>query len=239
MNETNIEYTDCLNMPGIRRLFYVFKDSVLFMAPPRHINQWRIANITLKLDKKWGRIYFLPENTSFDENPKVTEQGDIYTLLCSGLLLSTNELATTLLMALSRKELVLLIEDEKGNLRVLGNQNKGVKISISQSSSNIAGDVFGYQFGINFISDGPAYWFNGEIEESEEGGELLPPPLPPGIIFKHSWDAPFSFCGTALEGTNESSSSWEISRIEVFLDGTTDVKTATGAWTNRLTLIYT
>jgi hypothetical protein len=173
MNETNIDYTDCLNMPGIRRLFYVFKDSVLFMAPPRHINQWRIATINLKPDKKWGRIYFLPENTSFDENPQVTEQGDIYSLACSGLLLSTNELATTLLMALTRKELVLLIEDEKGNLRVLGNQNKGVKISISQSSSNIAGDVFGYQFGINFLSDGPAYWFNGEIEESEDGGELL------------------------------------------------------------------
>lgn len=55
---------------------------------------------------------------------------------------------------------------------------------------------------------------------------------------KHEFIEPYSYCGIALPNTPETSPTWEITRIEVFLDGTTDVKTATGAWTNRTTLIY-
>lgn len=57
--------------------------------------------------------------------------------------------------------------------------------------------------------------------------------------YRHEWDDPYSYCGLAPNGTLESSPTWTITRIEVFLDGTTDVKTATGAWTDRLILIYT
>jgi hypothetical protein len=57
--------------------------------------------------------------------------------------------------------------------------------------------------------------------------------------YRHEWDDPYSYCGLAPNGTLESSPTWTITRIEVFLDGTTDIKTATGAWTDRLILIYT
>jgi hypothetical protein len=60
-----------------------------------------------------------------------------------------------------------------------------------------------------------------------------------GSEYRHEWDDPYSYCGLAGSGTPESSPTWTITRIEVFLDGTTDIKTATGAWTDRLILIYT
>jgi hypothetical protein len=60
-----------------------------------------------------------------------------------------------------------------------------------------------------------------------------------GNEYRHEWDEPYSYCGLAPSGTIESSPTWTITRIEVFADGTTDVKTAIGAWTNKTSLIYT
>jgi len=57
-------------------------------------------------------------------------------------------------------------------------------------------------------------------------------------IYEHDYISPYSYCGKAPIGTPTSSSIWEIARIEIFLDGTTDIKTSTGEWDNRTTLIY-
>lgn len=174
MNETNI-HIDCSDhIPGVRKMFYCFLDAINQMATPRHVNQWRIGDIQLKPDRYWGRIWFLSESGKFDEPVTDTESGDLYHLSANGQLLSTDELATTSLMALSRRELILLIEDEKGNLRVIGNKEKGVRLKVSQSSATITGSVFGYSFSFAFVSDGPAYWFLGNIEETSNGGELIP-----------------------------------------------------------------
>ena len=56
--------------------------------------------------------------------------------------------------------------------------------------------------------------------------------------YEHDYISPYSYCGKAPIGTPTSSSIWEITRIEIFLDGTTDIKTSTGEWDNRTTLIY-
>lgn len=57
-------------------------------------------------------------------------------------------------------------------------------------------------------------------------------------IYEHDYISPYSYCGKAPIGTPTSSNIWEITRIEIFLDGTTDIKTSTGEWDNRTTLIY-
>lgn len=57
---------------------------------------------------------------------------------------------------------------------------------------------------------------------------------------RNDWQAPYSYCGMAPAGSAESSPVWTIDRIEVFTDGTVNVKSATGvAWTNRYIVIYT
>lgn len=56
---------------------------------------------------------------------------------------------------------------------------------------------------------------------------------------RHEWVSPYSYCGVAPNGTLDSASTWEIKRIEVLLDGSTDIKSASlVSWDNRLTVTY-
>lgn len=65
---------------------------------------------------------------------------------------------------------------------------------------------------------------------------VVPPSL--GIIKRHDYQPPYSYCGIAPTGTSVNNNNWSIARIEIFLDGSTEIKRATGSWNNRLTLIY-
>lgn len=57
---------------------------------------------------------------------------------------------------------------------------------------------------------------------------------------EHDWQDPYDYCGVAPIGTTTAMPLWTITRIEVFLDGTTDVKSATNvAWDDRYIVIYT
>ena len=57
---------------------------------------------------------------------------------------------------------------------------------------------------------------------------------------RHEFIFPYSYCGTASSGSLETDSVWTITRIKVFPNGTTDIKTATTiTWTDRLIVIYT
>ena len=56
---------------------------------------------------------------------------------------------------------------------------------------------------------------------------------------RHDWQTPYSYNGSAANGTAESANGWTVVRIEVFANGTTNVMSATGSWDNRITLIYT
>lgn len=56
---------------------------------------------------------------------------------------------------------------------------------------------------------------------------------------RHEWVSPYSYCGVAPNGTLDSASTWEIKRVEVLSNGTTNIMSATSvAWDNRLTVIY-
>lgn len=57
---------------------------------------------------------------------------------------------------------------------------------------------------------------------------------------RNDWQDPYDYCGKAPKYTAENAPYWTITRIEVFPDGTTNVKSATNvAWTNRYIIIYT
>jgi len=50
---------------------------------------------------------------------------------------------------------------------------------------------------------------------------------------RHYWDAPYSYCGVAPAGSLESAEVWIVTRIEVFLDGSTDIEVFTDiSWTS-------
>jgi hypothetical protein len=57
---------------------------------------------------------------------------------------------------------------------------------------------------------------------------------------RNDWVAPYSYCGSAPNGSAESASVWTIYRIQVASDGTVTTLSATNVkWTDRLTAIYT
>jgi len=57
---------------------------------------------------------------------------------------------------------------------------------------------------------------------------------------RNDWVVPYSYCGSAPNGSAESASVWTIYRIQVASDGTVTTLSATNVkWTDRLTVIYT
>jgi hypothetical protein len=57
---------------------------------------------------------------------------------------------------------------------------------------------------------------------------------------RNDWVAPYSYCGSAPNGSAESASVWTIYRIQVASDGTVTTLSATNVkWTDRYTTIYT
>jgi hypothetical protein len=57
---------------------------------------------------------------------------------------------------------------------------------------------------------------------------------------RNDWVAPYSYCGSAPNGSAESASVWTIYRIQVASDGTVTTLSATNVkWTDRLTVNYT
>lgn len=64
--------------------------------------------------------------------------------------------------------------------------------------------------------------------------------LPKEYILHHDFVSPYSYCGRAVVGSLDDQSVWTITRIEIFDDGSTDVKSATNVkWIDRYIIIYT
>jgi hypothetical protein len=70
-------------------------------------------------------------------------------------------------------------------------------------------------------------------------------PIPAGLLVqsvkirREDWNSPYWYGGFAPFGTAESSPTWTITRVEYLAGGGVTVLHATGAWTNRYSLIYT
>jgi hypothetical protein len=70
-------------------------------------------------------------------------------------------------------------------------------------------------------------------------------PIPAGLLVqsanirREDWNSPYWYGGFAPYGTAESSPTWTITRVQYLAGGGVTVLHATGAWTNRYSLIYT
>jgi hypothetical protein len=62
--------------------------------------------------------------------------------------------------------------------------------------------------------------------------------LASGYLVENDFIDPYNYIGVAEIGTLTSSPTWNITRIEILSDGSTISLYATGAWTNRTSLVY-
>jgi hypothetical protein len=58
------------------------------------------------------------------------------------------------------------------------------------------------------------------------------------FVRRHDYQEPYSYCGVANDGTQENSTGWKITRIEILADASVIVMEATGKWTDRYILNY-
>jgi hypothetical protein len=59
-----------------------------------------------------------------------------------------------------------------------------------------------------------------------------------GYEVRHVYINPYSYTGTAVDGTSESASNWTITRLEILNAGTTTKTSAIGQWSNKTSLSY-
>jgi hypothetical protein len=132
-------------------------------------------------------------------------------------------------------------------------QNSDASATLTVRSGELNKPIADIDFSVNSIVEGSVPSVKDidiELEDSLSNpiaptsvtmvGDVLTIEVPSGggDEYRHEWDDPYSYCGVAPNGTSESSSTWTITRIEVFVDGTTEVKTTTGNWDNKENLIY-
>ena len=74
-----------------------------------------------------------------------------------------------------------------------------------------------------------------------QGIQGIQGPTGPSIILIRQSDYvyPYQYSGTAIDGTLTSDPGWTIKRIDFTTPGSPITQQATGAWTNRYSLIYT
>jgi hypothetical protein len=58
-------------------------------------------------------------------------------------------------------------------------------------------------------------------------------------VKRQDFQTPYSYCGIALPGSEETDSVWKITRIQIQVDGSTTTTQATAVkWTDRYTATY-
>jgi hypothetical protein len=138
-----------------------------------------------------------------------------------------------------------------GNLSVTGTTfsnlfSGGTYYGDGSNLSGISSTQFYYQSTTPTGTTTPgSLWYNssnGDLLVYIDDGTSQQWVTPSGpVIFERRSDyqSPYLYCGEAPQGTSESTPIWNIDRITINLNGTTLTETATGAWTNRYSLIYT
>jgi len=125
-----------------------------------------------------------------------------------------------------------------GQLEVDGQMNVGGEMDVA-GAMNVGGSLVVTDETITTLPSGTTgslVYYNPATGELTYGG---PPPALEKEL-RQDFQAPYSYCGRADEGSSEAANVWFISRIEVLGNGSTIVLTANNVnWTGRYTHIYT
>ena len=71
------------------------------------------------------------------------------------------------------------------------------------------------------------------------GGRILKITTKDIYVKRQDFQTPYSYCGIAAPGSEETDSVWKITRLQIQIDGSTTTATATAVkWTERYTATY-
>ncbi len=232
MEEKVIINSSFREIPNVKKIYYIWHDNYLSVDKVKRQEYWRINKLNLK-EFVTPKLFKLDVTEwKWDETCSNGGNGGLFEKQLVGFVPKLNEWAESYFNEMLRRPMVIFIETFNDSVYLFGGEKCRANFSFIKSISSRNG----YELSFTTLSDESSLIINDEAffpaPDAPTSGE-------PVILRKHEWDEPYSYCGTAPDGSSEGAVAWTIVRVEVFTDGTTEVKTAFGAWTNRAILIYT
>lgn len=162
-------------LPGIkRRLFYITKGSIVKFPELERDELGRVTSSTLKgsfvlaADAKWFYIDILPDKSQLTseaqgELPSQTQLNKL-TALHPGVGTDAAQIAA----CLNNSDNVFVVEDMKGNFRVIGNDKWSTKVTVAQDLGQGATGTTSTTITAEATDEIPAPFYVGTLE-TEEG----------------------------------------------------------------------
>lgn len=157
-------------LPGIkRRIYFIAKSKIVkFPALPRATNGRPTSSVlegdfTLSADEKWKFIDILPAKSQLTseaqgEYPSQTQLNKL-TAVHAGV----GEEASSAAAYLNNTDCVFLVEDMKGNYRVLGNEKWETKTTVAQDLGQGATGTTSTTISVEVTDETPAPFYVGAI----------------------------------------------------------------------------
>lgn len=162
-------------LPGVkRRCFYLSKSAIVKFPQLTHDDRGRATgsvldgSFTLAADAKWKFIDTLPDKSQLTSEPQgeVPSQTQLnkYTAVHPGV----GEEASAAAAYINNDDNVFIVEDMKGNFRVLGNDKWTTKATVAQDLGQGATGTTSTTISVEVTDEVPAPFYKGIIE-TEDG----------------------------------------------------------------------
>ena len=158
-------------LPGVkRRIYYIAKTDIAMFPTLPHDALGRTTSavlqgdFVLKSDRKWKYIDILPDKSQLTseaqgELPNQTQLNKL-TAVHPGV----GEEASAAAAYINNTDSVFIVEDMKGNFRVLGNNKWSTKASVTQDLGQGATGTTSTTISVEATDEVPAPFYKGEIE---------------------------------------------------------------------------
>ena len=164
-------------LPGVkRRIYYIAKSAIMAWPSLERDSLGRPTSATLKgefalaVDQKWKYIDILPDKSQLTseaqgELPSQTQLNKL-TAVHPGV----GEEASAAAAYINNSDNVFLVEDMKGNIRVLGNDKWSTKSTVAQDLGQGATGTASTTISLEVTDEVPAPFYTGTIET--ENGDI-------------------------------------------------------------------
>lgn len=132
----NLTHTPGLQKSGYCRVVFTARDWVQDPIYSDFMTGKVITKINIRTGGFWMQAAFAPESFSFSQNPKTSNSGEYYEIKASGLLNTYNYAVRNVLETLRNHELIVILYDKYGRRTLLGNDEKGMTLSVQHGNTD-------------------------------------------------------------------------------------------------------
>lgn len=149
------------NIGGVCSIKFVPKDWILTDATLSIQKNKTLSAVVLKPTRNWLELLPLHDSTSFTEPQQNSSAGTLYAQSIVANVSGESELLNTLMNALPYVEVVVLVKDRMGNIKLVGNKSHGLTFSTQLATGMIGAEknVYAVSFQGESAERAPLYPF--------------------------------------------------------------------------------